>query len=171
MATDPTRQRRDEPRGDRPEDETRSERPDDRERKSQGEREGEGEEGKSAQAGMEQHLPGFRDVLKDMAVGAVAGAVLGAAWRLARTLQPEGADALKTRGAETARQIGGAAGTAVRDVLASKPMNELLPGRGEDGKRADVMKSTLKEAVAAAGDAAKGVLEGKRSGGGTSGEQ
>ena len=103
-------------------------------------------------------------VVRDMAVGALVGALVGAAWRVARTFQPEGADAVKTNVTGAAREIGAAAGAAVREVVASKPVNELIAAKGEDGKRAELMKSTLKEAVAAAGDAAKGVLESKGGG-------
>lgn len=103
-------------------------------------------------------------VVRDMAVGAVAGAVLGAAWRLARAVQPERIETATASVTEAAKEIGTAAGAAVRDVLASKPIQEVLSARGEDGKGADLMKSTLKEAAAAAGDAAKGVLESKGAG-------
>lgn len=107
----------------------------------------------------------FGAVARDMAVGALLGAAVGAAWRLARTLQPEGAEALKANVAGAAKEVGAAAGSAVRDVVASKPVNELISARGADGRRAEMMRSTLKEAVAAAGDAAKGVLESKGAGG------
>jgi hypothetical protein len=105
--------------------------------------------------------PGVGEVLRDMGVGALVGAVVGAAWRVARTVQPEGAEAVKGSITGAAREMASAAGNAVGDVLASKPVNQLLPTKIENGKRAEVMKSTLKEAVAAAGDAAKGVLESK----------
>ena len=103
-------------------------------------------------------------VVRDMAVGAVAGAVLGAAWRVVRAVQPDRMETAKASVIGAAKEIGAAAGAAVRDVLASKPIHEVLSGKGEDGKGADLMKSTLKEAAAAAGDAAKGVLESKGAG-------
>jgi len=109
--------------------------------------------------------PAAGDVVRDMGVGALVGALVGAAWRVIRTVQPDSANAVKRSVTGAAREMATAAGNAVGDVLASKPVNQLLPTKMENGKRAEVMKSTLKEAVVAAGDAAKGVLESKSSGG------
>ncbi len=109
----------------------------------------------------------FAGVARDMAIGALAGAVIGGAWRMARTLQPESAEAAKANVTEAAREIGVAAAVAVRDVLTSKPVNELMMVKSGDGDRTEVVKTTLRDAVAAAGDAARGVLESK--GGGSAG--
>lgn len=119
-----------------------------------GEREGSEQQSESPRAG----------VARDMAVGAFVGAMAGAAWRVARTLQPERLDAVKANVTEVGKEIGAAAGGAVREVLASRPINELISARGDDGKRAEIAKSMLSDAVAAAGDAAKGVLESKGAG-------
>jgi len=121
---------------------------------------GKGERGK-------RETPSAGEVVRDMGVGAFVGAVVGAAWRIVRTMQPDSAEAVKRSVTGSAREMATAAGNAVGDVLASKPVNQLLPTKIENGKRAEVMKSTLKEAVVAAGDAAKGVLESK--GGGSKG--
>ncbi len=109
----------------------------------------------------------FAGIARDMAVGALAGAIVGGALRVARTLQPERADEVKANVTAAAREVAAAAGTAVRDVVTSKPVNELMQATGGDGDRTEFVKSTLRDAVAAAGDAARGVLESKGGGGGT----
>ena len=127
-----------------------------------------GAKGTDQSKGAQREKPGAGEVVRDMGLGALIGAAVGAVWRVARTVQPDSADAVKRSVAGAAREMATAAGNAVGDVLASKPVNQLLPTKMENGKRAEMMKSTLKEAVVAAGDAAKGVLESK--GGGKSGD-
>ncbi|MBD0328590.1 MAG: hypothetical protein ICV64_00580 [Thermoleophilia bacterium] len=104
------------------------------------------------------------ELARDMGIGALAGAALGAVWRVAQVVQPERTEALKKSAGGAAREIASAAGAAAGNVVTSRPVNELLPTKLENGKRAEMMKSALKEAVAAAGDAAKDILEAKGKG-------
>ena len=120
-------------------------------------------EGKQPQEGIRSGLD-FGELARDMGIGALAGAALGAVWRVAQLVQPERTEGLKKSAAGAAREIASAAGTAAGNVVTSRPVNELLPTRLENGKRAEMVKSALKEAVAAAGDAAKDILEAKGKG-------
>lgn len=121
-------------------------------------------EGQKKQGGTRERLD-VAELARDMGIAAVAGAALGAVWRVAQLVQPERADALKKSAVGAAREIASAAGAAAGNVVTSRPVNELLPTRLENGKRAEMVKSALKEAVAAAGDAAKDILEAKGKGG------
>jgi hypothetical protein len=97
----------------------------------------------------------LRAVLKGAALGSAAGAAVGAWAAFARVMWPDQLDAAKDAAVGTARDVGRTAASAAAGAVDPDAVMELLPSRGGDGNRAEVVKRTARDAAAAAAKAAR----------------
>jgi hypothetical protein len=107
----------------------------------------------------EQRQPGrddvLRAVLKGAALGSAAGAAVGAWAAFARVMWPDQLDAAKDAAVGTARDVGRTAASAAAGAVDPDAVMELLPSRGADGNRSEVVKRTARDAATAAAKAAR----------------
>ena len=107
----------------------------------------------------EQKQPGrddvLRAVLKGAALGSAAGAAVGAWAAFARVMWPDQLEAAKDAAVGTARDVGRTAATAAAGAVDPDAVMELLPSRGGDGNRSEVVKRTARDAATAAAKAAR----------------
>jgi hypothetical protein len=68
---------------------------------------------------------------------------------------PDQLDAAKDAAVGTARDVGRTAATAAAGAVDPDAVMELLPSRGGDGNRSEVVKRTARDAAAAAAKAAR----------------
>ena len=115
--------------------------------------------GKRQQPKPQQQDRGRNDVvsavLKGAALGSAAGAAVGAWAAFARVMWPEQLDAAKDAVVGTARDVGRSAATAAAGAVDPNAVMELLPSRGGDGDRSEVVKRTARDAATAAAKAAR----------------
>jgi hypothetical protein len=112
------------------------------------------------------------DIAKAAAVGAVAGAVVGALLRIADgETGSRQLEAVKRTATEAGRDVATAAVGAATEVIARNRIGELIAGKVGNGDRGAAMKSTAKEAGLAAAVAARRVLTEKAGERGSSSEE
>lgn len=119
-----------------------------------------GSKGKQNQNQSDQKQQSSRDdvlkaVLKGAALGSAAGAAVGAWAAFARVMWPEQLDAAKDAAVGTARDVGRTAASAAAGAVDPDAVMELLPSRGGDGNRTEVVKRTARDAATAAAKAAR----------------
>lgn len=117
------------------------------------------EQGKSLREhGSRQHLG--RTAARGALGGAVVGAALGGSAAVAKAVRPERVESVKDAVVQAGREVASAAAKAARDVLASKPVSDLLlAAKGPNGNRSEAMKQAAKEVgVAAAGAAREAIV-------------
>ena len=108
-------------------------------------------------------------VLKGAAIGSAAGAAVGAWAAFARVMWPDQLDAAKDAAVGTARDVGRTAATAAAGAVDPDAVMELLPSRGGDGNRSEVVKRTARDAAAAAAKAAREAITTRNANGNGSG--
>ena len=127
------------------------------EKVSGGEADGRDDAATAAGGGEARIAPG--DVAKAAAVGALAGAVVGALLRIADA--ETGArqlDAVKKTAVAAGRDVATAALAAATEVVARNRIGELVARKPGNGDRSAAMRNTAKEAGVAAAVAARRVL-------------
>lgn len=94
-------------------------------------------------------------VLKGAALGSAAGAAIGAWAAFARVMWPEQIDAARDAAVGTVRDVGRTAASAAAQTVDPAAVLDLLPAKGGNDDRAEVVKRAARDAAAAAARAAR----------------